>query len=57
MIRSFPPARFKGRQLCYATFGPQRDNAYVIGHIEFAGHVPSSLVYQHERAGPRRYGE
>ena len=31
------------------TFGRQRDDADVAGHVELAGHVPASLIHQHDR--------
>jgi hypothetical protein len=41
----------------FRTFGGQRDDGDVAGHIEFASHVPASLIHQHDGVGTRRDGE
>jgi len=33
------------------TFGGQRDDADIAGHIELVGHVPASLIHQYHRVG------
>jgi len=38
-------------------FGRERDDADVVGDIELAGHVPTSLVHQHNRVSTRRDGK
>ena len=39
------------------TFGWQRDNADVAGHLELAGHVPARLIHQHDSVGAGCHGE
>jgi len=41
----------------FRAFGRQRDDADVVGHDELVGHVPASLIHQHDRVGTRRDGE
>ena len=35
----------------FGTFRRQRDDADVVWHNEFVGHVPTSLIHQHDRVG------
>ena len=39
------------------TFGRQRDDANVGRHIQLAGHVPTSLIHQHDRVSAGGDGE
>ena len=41
----------------FGAFGRQRDDADIVGHIEFAGHVPASLIHQHDGMGTVCHGE
>ena len=39
------------------TFGGQRDDADIGRHIQFARHVPTGLIHQHDRVSARGHGE
>ena len=41
----------------FGTFGRQRDDTDIVGYIEFAGHVPASLIHQHDGMGTGCDGE
>jgi hypothetical protein len=41
----------------FRTFGGQRDDGDVAGHIEFASHVPASLIHQHHGVSAGGDGE
>ena len=51
------PFDFAQESIEFGAFGRQRDDADIVGHIEFAGHVPASLIHQHDGMGTVCHGE
>jgi hypothetical protein len=41
----------------FGAFGRQRDDADILGHFEFVGHMPASLIHQQHGVGTGRDGE
>ena len=40
----------------FGTFGWQRDDADIVGYDERAGHMPSSLIHEHDGMSTPRHG-